>query len=274
LAEAREAGVTILTEQKVEEIEKPERFRIRATDRTWEAEAVIIATGGLSIPKMGATDFAHRLARRFELSMRPPRPGLVPLTLGPRDLQKLQTLSGVSIDVIVSTGPISFRENLLFTHRGLSGPAILQISSYWQPGGAIRINLLPDHKEEALVASLRGGTKVGNWLTQILPKRFAEAWLDGPLAEKPGAQCSSQEITNLISRLRAWEVCPDGTEGYAKAEVTVGGLDTSALSSKNMETRAIPGLYFIGEAVDVTGWLGGYNFQWAWASGWAAGTVA
>lgn len=273
-AESAEAGVEIRLNQEVLDVEKSDRFRISLKEGAIVARSVVVATGGLSIPKMGATDFALRLARRFGLRVIPPRPGLVPLTLSPETLRHLQKLSGISIDTSISCNGASFHENLLFTHRGLSGPAILQISSFWHGGDALLIDLLPELSNEAILADLRGGMKTGNWLATHLPRRFVDVWLDRNAAGLPTAQLSRSDTQKLLHALRNWEVVPTGTEGYAKAEVTVGGVDTDELSSKSMEVRKIPGLFLIGEAVDVTGWLGGYNFQWAWASGWAAGQFA
>lgn len=273
-AESAEADVEIRLNQEVLDVEKSDRFRISLKEGAIVARSVVVATGGLSIPKMGATDFALRLARRFGLRVIPPRPGLVPLTLSPETLRHLQKLSGISIDTSISCNGASFHENLLFTHRGLSGPAILQISSFWHGGDALLIDLLPELSNEAILADLRGGMKTGNWLATHLPRRFVDVWLDRNAAGLPTAQLSRSDTQKLLHALRNWEVVPTGTEGYAKAEVTVGGVDTDELSSKSMEVRKIPGLFLIGEAVDVTGWLGGYNFQWAWASGWAAGQFA
>ena len=222
---------------------------------------------------MGATPFGHQVARQFGLRLVEPRPGLVPFTLSAEQLREFRSLSGVSIDVTVSPGDVAFRENMLFTHRGLSGPAILQISSYWRSGETITIDLLPDLSDETFFREIRTGAKVANWLSRRLPRRFVDVWLDPRIRDRPGAQLTRREVEELHGRLRRWEIRPDGTEGYAKAEVTVGGVDTRELSSKTMEARRVRGLYFIGEAVDVTGWLGGYNFQWAWASGWVAGQM-
>ncbi|MGZ8286838.1 MAG: NAD(P)/FAD-dependent oxidoreductase [Allosphingosinicella sp.] len=256
------------------------RFRVAFGARLVEAPALVVATGGPSIPKLGATGFAYDLARRFGLKMVEPRPALVPLTLS-RDEALFQALSGVSTDVVASAGKAAFREAALFTHRGLSGPAILQISSYWRPGEPIHIDFLPDAKpgwlREAKRSTPRAGLKT--ILARHLPERLAEA-----LAIRLGGQSGDRHptVTNLADlpdrkleeaerRLAQWRFTPNGTEGFAKAEVTVGGIATAGVSSKTMEARNVPGLYAIGEAVDVTGWLGGYNFQWAWASGVAAG---
>jgi predicted Rossmann fold flavoprotein len=238
------------------------------------APALVIATGGPSIPKMGATGFAYELARRFGLKIVEPRPALVPLTLGGEDVL-FRELSGVSAEVIARSGKTAFREAALFTHRGLSGPAILQISSYWRHGEEIGIDFLPDAAPDWTLAAKRARprTYFHTLLGELLPDRLAEALakkigLWGELANLPDAK-----LTEAARRLADWRFRPNGTEGFAKAEVTAGGISTADLSSQTMEARKVPGLYAIGEAVDVTGWLGGYNFQWAWASGWAAAQV-
>jgi predicted Rossmann fold flavoprotein len=274
LREAEWARVEIRTQQEVLEVEKTDGFRVQTARESIDANSVIAAAGGLSIPKMGATDFVHRLARRFELRIVPPRPGLVPFTLSGPDLERLRSLSGVSADVQASCNGASFRENLLFTHRGLSGPAILQVSSYWDPGSTVTIDLLPEFPGDSLLADLRPGMKIANWLAQYLPRRFVEAWVEPAMAERNVGTVSKSDLEKLYQSLHRWQVSPAGTEGFAKAEVTVGGVNTDDLSSKTMEARRVPGLFFVGEGVDVTGWLGGYNFQWAWASGWTAGQYA
>ncbi len=246
-------------------------FRVTSDGRVFSAPSLVIATGGPSIPKMGATGFAYDLARQFGLKVVEPRPALVPLTLGGEDVL-FRDLSGVATAVIARAGKTAFREAALFTHRGLSGPAILQISSYWRHGQPVRINFLPDHagdwlldaKRDSPQASLRG------LLQNVLPDRLATTLtgrlaLDGRLSEIADAK-----LREAQARLADWQFMPNGTEGFAKAEVTAGGVSTAELSSKTMEAKRVPGLYVVGEAVDVTGWLGGYNFQWAWASGWAA----
>jgi predicted Rossmann fold flavoprotein len=248
------------------------RFRVAFGSRIAEAPALVVATGGPSIPKLGATGFAYDLARRFGLKVIEPRPALVPLTLS-REEALFHALSGVSTEIVATAGKASFREAALFTHRGLSGPAILQISSYWRPGEPILIDFLPDAKpgwlREAKRAAPRAALKPA--LARHLPERLAEALaqrlaLAGELANLPDRKLEQAE-----RRLAQWRFTPNGTEGFAKAEVTVGGIATAGLSSKTMAAAKVPGLYAIGEAVDVTGWLGGYNFQWAWASGVAAG---
>jgi predicted Rossmann fold flavoprotein len=273
LDECERGGVELALGHPVRDIDHADaRFRIAFGGRIVEAPALVIATGGPSIPKLGATGFAYDLARRFGLKVVEPRPALVPLTLS-REEALFHALSGVSTEVIAGAGKGSFREAALFTHRGLSGPAILQVSSYWRPGEPISIDFLPNAGpgwlREAKRATPRAALKPV--LSRHLPERLAEALaerlaLTGELANLPDRRLEEAE-----RRLGHWRFTPNGTEGFAKAEVTVGGIATAGLSSKTMEARKIPGLYAVGEAVDVTGWLGGYNFQWAWASGVAAG---
>ena len=246
-------------------------FQVTHGERRYEAPALVIATGGPSIPKLGATGFAYDLARRFGLKVVEPRPALVPLTLG-TDETLFKTLSGVATEVVAKAGKAAFREAALFTHKGLSGPAILQISSYWRHGEPVSIGFLPDAEPAWLAEEKRARPRsnVKAALARRLPERLAEALaeqlaLPGELANLP-----DRALTAAAERLGAWQFHPNGTEGFAKAEVTVGGISTDGLSSRTMEARQVPGLYAIGEAVDVTGWLGGYNFHWAWASGWAA----
>ncbi|HTH49338.1 MAG TPA: NAD(P)/FAD-dependent oxidoreductase [Candidatus Limnocylindria bacterium] len=244
---------------------------------SFTAASLVIATGALSFPKLGATPFGYELAKQFGVKLVTPRPGLVPFTWGPAERDRFAELSGLSLDCVASAGPDAptFRENLLFTHRGLSGPAILQISSHWRAGEAVRLNLLPEVSALDLFAANRsGGREVKTALRTVLPERFVQAWLAQHAPTRPIAQLPQRELETLARSLNAWEIRPAGDEGYPKAEVTVGGVDTGELSSKTMECRAVPGLFFIGEVVDVTGWLGGYNFQWAWASGHAAGQAA
>lgn len=245
-------------------------FRINVGTEVMTAPQLVIATGGPSIPKMGATDFAYRLARRFGMKIVEPRPALVPLTLG-EDERLFRSLSGVSADVLARCGRTSFREAALFTHKGLSGPAILQISSYWRHGDTIAISFLPDLSKGWLVEAKRAKprTTIRGLLSGQLPARLAEVLSDRIGLEGEMANLSDRSLMEAAARLADWRFTPTGTEGFAKAEVTIGGVSTDGLSSKTMEARAVPGLYVIGEAVDVTGWLGGYNFQWAWASGWA-----
>lgn len=243
------------------------------TDRgTVQARKVVVATGGLSIPAIGATDFGFRIAKQFGLRIVEPRPGLVPLTFDGAGWAPYAGLAGLALPVLIETGDkkhkTTFAEDLLFTHRGLSGPAVLQISSYWQPGTPIRINLAPEVNLPAALADakLRSRKLLANELAQWVPSRLAEAWVAQDKEwQRPVAECGDKALARLADRLTRWELVPTGTEGYKKAEVTLGGVDTRDLSQQTMESKQ-PGLYFIGEVVDVTGWLGGYNFQWAWAS--------
>jgi len=247
------------------------RFRVTAGGETFAAPSLVIATGGPSIPKMGATGFAYDLARQFGLKIVEPRPALVPLKLG-EDEALFRSLSGVATEVIAKTGKTRFREAALFTHRGLSGPAILQISSYWRHGQQIGIDFLPATGTGWLLAAKRARprTTVRNALGAALPDRLAETLADRLALPGELANLPDRKLEEAERRLADWRFTPSGTEGYAKAEVTAGGIATDGLSSQTMEAKKVPGLYAIGEAVDVTGWLGGYNFQWAWASGWAA----
>ncbi len=252
-----------------------EGFVVDSDQGTFRAKSLVVATGGLSVPKIGAGPFGYRIAEQFGLKMVPPRPALVPLSFAPETLERFGDLSGIAIDAEVSCNGGRFRENLLFTHRGLSGPAILQISSYWRAGDAIEINLLPDSDAEAwLMSEQSSRVQLNNLLAQALPKRLAQQWCEAHSAVKPLNQLSAGALRLLARDLHCWKVKPSGTLGYNKAEVTLGGVDTDALSSKSMEARSVPGLFFVGEVVDVTGHLGGFNFQWAWASGHAAGQVA
>ncbi|MGA7079976.1 MAG: NAD(P)/FAD-dependent oxidoreductase [Terriglobales bacterium] len=288
--ECREAGVEIRCNTKVNGVRKGEarndgiqndvdengRFTVQAENATFDADRLVVATGGLSIPKIGATSFGYDLARQFGLKSVPPRAALVPLAFSEPDRKRWCDLAGVSIEVVVSTGaakqrPASFKENMLFTHRGLSGPAILQISSYWDGKGPIYLDLAPNRDLTAELRA-RGRRDPSSWkllIRDVLPRRFAERWLD----TYPLAGNSDRAFAHAEQQLHAWEIRPEGTEGYGKAEVTAGGVDTDELSAKTMESRKVPGLYFIGEVVDVTGQLGGFNFQWAWASGFCAGQV-
>jgi predicted Rossmann fold flavoprotein len=250
-------------------------FVVETSAGTFEAASLVIATGGLTVPKIGATPFAYRIAEQFGLELVPPRPALVPLSFEPEVLARFGDLSGIALDAEVSCNGGRFREQLLITHRGLSGPAILQISSYWKGGDFIAIDLLPDRDAVEWLGAHRGSrARLDNLLADVLPKRFAQQWCDAHALTKPIHQLSDKEIRNAADALHAWRVRPSGTLGYNKAEVTLGGVATEGLSSKTMEAAAVGGLYFIGEAVDVTGHLGGFNFQWAWASGVAAGIAA
>jgi hypothetical protein len=268
--ECRRAGVKIVPNTRVSEITRPDRFVLQAAEDEFQAEALVIATGGLSIPKMGATAFGYEVARKFGLKIVECRPGLVPLTFGTEDRKKYCDLAGVSAEVIVSTDHQQFHEKMLITHRGLSGPAILQASSYWSAGKRIAIDLAPGRELLAEMLQSSSGRDLNaakGAFHHALPVRFAERWLQ----HNAPVRWTNHEVNELERRAHHWEVTPAGTEGYEKAEVTVGGVDTNELSAKTMESKKVPGLYFIGEVVDVTGHLGGFNFQWAWASGYAAG---
>ena len=272
LAECDAAGVEVRTGCRVEALEKDERFRVRTSRGEFVSESVVVATGGLSIPKLGATDFGYRLARRFGLKVVQPEPALVPLTLAPRDLASLQPLSGVSVPAVVRCGGAEFAENVLVTHRGLSGPAVLQISSYWSRGEEVSVDLIPGTDMVTTLAVYRArGAELQTALARHLPKRFAQVWAETFAPRKPLRAYADAEVETVAERLHDWRVRPAGTEGFHKAEVTKGGVSTDELSSKTLEARRVPGLHFIGEVVDVTGHLGGYNFQWAWASAHAAG---
>lgn len=264
LDECAAVGVDVRVAHKVTRVEKSDRFTVMTDLGDVTASSVVLATGGLSIPKMGATGFAHEVARHFKLRVTDTRPALVPLTL------PVPEISGVSLDVEARCGRASFREALLFTHRGLSGPAILQVSSYWKPGQEIVVDLLPDLDAASFLKErkrTRPKAELRTILAEILPQRLAQSLApEGLMASQ-----RDRDLDALATRLKMWTFVPTGTEGYAKAEVTLGGIDTDGLSSKTMEAKKVPGLFAIGEAVDVTGWLGGYNFQWAWSSGWVAG---
>jgi predicted Rossmann fold flavoprotein len=276
LAECSAAHVDVRVDHSISDITRADRYRIETSRGSFSAAALVLATGGLSIPKMGATGFAHDMARRFGLSVTETRPALVPLKVAADALPLFQSLAGVSADAEVSCGRRRFRENILFTHRGLSGPAILQISSYWHEGDTLSINLTPTLDSDAFLKDrkhTRPKAEPKSILAEILPARLAQALADshGLTAGVTMANVPDRVLTALAERLQRWQVTPSGSEGWAKAEVTLGGIDTAGLSSKTMAARDVPGLYAIGEAVDVTGWLGGYNFQWAWSSGWCAG---
>jgi len=272
LAECASAGAEILTECRVGEVRKGARFSVVTSRGEFGCESLVVAAGGLSIPKIGATDFGYRLARQFGINVLRPEPALVPLTLGDEDLAAFRPLSGVSVEAVVRCGGAEFAESLLVTHRGLSGPAVLQASSYWSRGDALSVNLLPGEGAREFLEANRG-REVGlaALLSHKLPRRFAQVWCELYAPAKPLKSYTAAELSETAARLAGWRIEPAGTEGFQKAEVTKGGVDTAELSSKTMEARRVPGLYFIGEVVDVTGHLGGHNFQWAWASGHAAG---
>jgi predicted Rossmann fold flavoprotein len=276
-AECAAAGVRIATGRTVQSVGKTTLFEVLDDRNTWQAESLVIATGGISIPKMGATPFGYSVAAQFGLRIVECRPALVPFTFTRQDQAKFGVLSGVSAEAVVRAGGRSFREKLLFTHRGLSGPAVLQASSYWAPGSAVEIDLLPGADIAAAMQQRRAKgdrTQARTMLSELLPKRLADRWFEIHGESKPLAMTSDREIAQITDGLHSWRVIPAGTEGYEKAEVTAGGVDTAELSSQTMQAKRVPGLYFIGEVVDVTGHLGGFNFQWAWASGFAAGQYA
>ena len=268
------AGVKRFMNCEIEKIERDKKFHVSTSRGEFEAKSLVIATGGLSVPNTGATPFGYHVAEQFGIPIAKLKPGLVPLSFAPDDWKPYADLTGVSLDVLVSFGKHSFRENMLVTHRGLSGPAILQISSYWQHGQPLHIDLLPACDMATLLDEQKGSKKLlSNYLTQWFPKSFADVWcaqLPG-IENKPLNQYNDKQRKQIAATLHDWQITPSGTLGYTKAEVTCGGIDTRSLSSKTMECNDVPGLYFIGEVVDVTGQLGGHNFQWAWASGYAAG---
>lgn len=271
LTECEQAGVEIRLNCRVNEVRKADRFSLTTNVGQFECHSLVVATGGLSFPKLGATDFGYRLARQFGLAITELRPGLVPLTFEGNDKQ-MGDLSGLSVPVVARCNGATFEENLLFTHRGVSGPAVLQISSFWKGSEPIAFDLLPGKRATDLLnEGRREAIDPVALLSRYWPRRLAEAWCARYAAAKKLPHFTSAEMKDLATALNAWPLRFSGTEGYPKAKVTLGGVDTAGLSSKTMEARQAPGLFFVGEVVDVTGWLGGYNFQWAWASGHAAG---
>ena len=274
LAECAQGGVDVRVGHTVTDVSRDDCFRLETSQGRFTASTLVLATGGLSIPKMGATGFAYDVARRFGLGVTEQLPGLVPLTATPERLGFDQLLPGVSLETVASCAGQNFRENILFTHRGLSGPAILQISSYWRQGDTISLDLAPAYEAGDFLLERkhsRPKAEAKTVLAEILPARLAHALAKACLPPGPMADVPDRTLRACAARLKRWEVRPTGSEGWSKAEVTLGGIDTRDLSSKTMEARDVPGLYVIGEALDVTGWLGGYNFQWAWSSGWCAG---
>lgn len=275
LAECEKGGVQIRLRSEILCVERDEQgYRLQVNGETLATKKLVIASGGLSMPGLGASPFGYKIAEQFGLKVLPTRAGLVPFTLHKPLLEQLQVLSGVSVpSTITAENGTLFRENLLFTHRGLSGPAVLQISSYWQPGEFVTVNLLPDCNLEDFLNEQRGAhpnQSLKNTLAMQLPKRLVECLQQlGQIPDVTLKQLNVRDQQALVETLTAWRVQPNGTEGYRTAEVTLGGVDTNELSSRTMEARKAPGLYFIGEVMDVTGWLGGYNFQWAWSSAWA-----
>lgn len=266
LIELRQSSARLITQCSVKSISKENFFMVDTNLGGFRADQVIIATGGLSIPQIGATDFAYRIAKQFGLNVIKPKPGLVPFTC---KQELIAELAGISFDSLVTLRKTSFRENILFTHRGLSGPAILQISSYWNPGETVSINLIPGRDLYQELVDQKSSTKQIKSHLDFSEKFITRLGEEFDLSQKL-CETSNAKLKAISDRLSNWQVTPSGTEGFAKAEVTVGGVDTNELNSKNMEVKKVPGLHFIGEAVDVTGWLGGYNFQWAWASAYAA----
>ena len=269
LKECASARVEIRTSSYVEQIEKNERFFLSTNFGGIECDQLVVATGGLSFPKIGASDFGYSVARKFDLEILETRPSLVPLVFGSE--QKTSSLAGISIDCLVSSRGHSFRENVLFTHRGLSGPAILQISNYWTRNQPVSINVLPERNAlELLQENSDSNQTVANFIRRFLPERFVTSFVAESTGSKRLSQLDRRSAADLAEKLNNWQVMFSRTEGFDKAEVTLGGVSTDELSSRSMESNKVPGLFFIGEVVDVTGWLGGYNFQWAWASGHAA----
>ena len=270
LEECRKAKVEIRANCSVKNLDKNDFFTVETNQGVFHSESVVVATGGLSFPKIGATDFGFKIAKQFGLKLVQTRPALVPLVFA--DGANFSRLAGISVDSIVSFGKQAFRENILFTHRGLSGPAVLQISNYWQKEKPVSIDLMPDADAFEILENNRTSKQnLDNFLSKFLPNRFTEIFTERASANKPVAQLSRKEIEKIAESLNNWQVKFDETEGYHKAEVTLGGVDTNELSSQKMESKRVKNLYFVGEVVDVTGWLGGYNFQWAWSSGFAAG---
>jgi predicted Rossmann fold flavoprotein len=272
--ECADAGVRIIVGARITSVVRDGHFRVEMAGTIFEAEAVVVATGGLSIPKMGATEFGYKLAEQFGLRIVERRPGLVPLVFSAEDREQWCDLAGVSAEVVAKAGARrrlgSFREKMLVTHRGLSGPAILQVSSYWRPGEPILVDLAPGVQVTAPLLARNARRDAATAVLAIrtaLPARMAERWVE---LHQP-VDWTNASLATMEQQFHAWPITPAGTEGYAKAEVTTGGVDTAELDAKTMQSRKVPGLYFIGEVVDVTGWLGGYNFQWAWASGFSAG---
>jgi predicted Rossmann fold flavoprotein len=276
LDECAAAKVEVRTHCGIEQVVHGDggEFRLRTSQGGFSASALVVACGGLSIPSMGASGFGYQLAKQFGHEVLPTRAGLVPLTLSGKHAERLHDLAGVSLPVEARCNGASFRNFMLLTHRGISGPAILQISNFWQPGDDLRLDLLPDRDIEALLQEWqrdRRDAELKTLLGEVMPKRFAQRLCEHWIANKPLRQYNAPELRAIADLLSSWPLVASGTEGYRTAEVTLGGVDTDGLSSSTMMSRHVPGLHFIGEVVDVTGWLGGYNFQWAWASGHAAG---
>ena len=276
LNECKKVNISIQLKTDILNIDKQsdQHFIIKSNSGDFHCQSLVIASGGLSIPKMGATPFGYKVAEQFNIKVWPTSAGLVPFTLHNHDKETLSDLSGIAINSVVSTKKINFRENILFTHRGLSGPAILQVSSYWDAGETIEINLLPDiDLLETLTEAFekQPQIKLKTLLYKLLPKRLINVFIKADLLDKTLQEISHKQFQHVASALQNWSIQPNGTEGYRTAEVTIGGVDCDALSSKTFESKTVSGLYFIGEVMDISGWLGGYNFQWSWSSGWCAG---
>jgi len=275
LTEAKNAGVEFILSTEVLDIQKNEKFEVNTSKGNFESESLVMATGGLSIPKIGATNFGYKIAQKFDLEVIETEPALVPFTFSEKDKDIFAELSGIAFKAEVTIGKTSFIENVLFTHRGLSGPAVLQISSYWKAGDEIKIKMLPDLNWQELFETKRkenSKQELKTVLNEVLQKRFVNVLIEQNLVKNmPLGQLSDKYIRQLVEFFENFIIKPNGTEGYRKAEVTKGGISTKEINSKTLETKKVEGLYFVGELVDVTGWLGGYNFQWAWSSGFAAG---
>lgn len=277
LSECQRHDVTVTLNQSIQSIEKTNNgFIIHCAHEQYQCKSLVVATGGLSIPTLGSSPFGYQLATQFGLNVYPTRAGLVPLTLHTHDKLKLESLTGISVEALVSCNGVSFRENVLFTHRGLSGPAILQISSYWHPGDTVLIKFIPQLDLYAELMQARNDSAdsaLKTILARYVAKRLLSVFYDAALLDKPLKQLSNKQLQEIANVLQQFSIKPNATEGYRTAEVTLGGVDCNEISSQTFEAKKCPNLYFIGEVLDVTGWLGGYNFQWAWSSGWAAGQV-
>ena len=278
LAECQRVKASIALNQHISAVEKTEKgFSLTVNGTPYRCESLVIATGGLSIPTLGGSPFGYQIAAQFGLPVYPTRAGLVPLTLHDEDKQRLEILTGIAVDASVFCNDQRFRENLLFTHRGLSGPAILQISSYWLPGDKLSICMLPEInlcQQLEKARQIYPERSLKTILEYDLPKRLLPVFYESNLLDTPIKQLTDKQLAGVADVVQRWSIKPNATEGYRTAEVTLGGVDCNALSSQRLEAKDVPGLFFIGEVVDVSGWLGGYNFQWAWSSGWAAGQVA
>ncbi len=277
LAECQNNAVTVKLNQTISHIEKnTSGFLVRCHHELYQCESLVVATGGLSIPTLGSSPFGYQIAQQFGLNVYPTRAGLVPFTLHSQDKHRLEGLSGISVESVVSCNSQSFQEDMLFTHRGLSGPAMLQISSYWRPGDTLSVMLLPHvdlHAELKRAACELPNTSLKTALAKVIAKRLLGVFYERDILDKPLKQFTEKQLRDIAHILQQWSIKPNATEGYRTAEVTLGGVDCDEISSRSFEANKVPGLFFIGEVLDVTGWLGGYNFQWAWSSGWAAGQV-